>query len=444
MSSQVTTTPQTITVSTLKTTESSHVSSTIISTARTSLLTTTTSVLSTTPKTTTSTIPTTAMQTTTSQTTTSTPSTTILPSTASTIPTSTMSTQSTTANVCKNGGTYDGNKCLCLDEFYGPSCEFILDRVEIGKTVDTTVQVELKITNKEFIDEYKDPASKEYQIFEIDFKKEMESVYGNIPGYKDVTIKSVRPGSIIVDHDVIVEAEFKENVSLTVQYDEILNNVELQLEQLAQVDNCTTGGNSSLCISNPSVEPKPPKSEAEQCRERFELGFKEFYTPVITADGLICVSDCDPSSRNYVNCSTGTCQILKDEGAQCYCPDTDIYMYMKPQCRGRVLKAGLLGGIGAATAVFFIVIIIVAVFLYRAKQHEKSDDFFSNQGDVWYEDNEEWNSSEGFTFQNEGAGEDGSSRINSYSSSKEAFQPRLEKVDTTTKMTIQRPEVSQI
>ncbi|MEE6524284.1 hypothetical protein FKM82_023659, partial [Ascaphus truei] len=139
---------------------------------------------------------------------------------------------------CQNGGTPDSVKCICRDDFYGPLCEFILDRVVISTTVETVVKVEVKI-QKEFTPELSNNASEEYQSFSQDFKDKMKSVYSSVPGYKDVIILSVRQGSIVVDHNVIVEIEYKENTTVTEDYDATFNLVTETLKELVTNNNCS-------------------------------------------------------------------------------------------------------------------------------------------------------------------------------------------------------------
>lgn len=44
---------------------------------------------------------------------------------------------------------------------------------------------------------------------------------------------------------------------------------------------------------------------------------------------------------------------------------------MYSDCKGPILKAGVYGGVGAAIAVLFLVIIIVAYFLFRRGKDKK-------------------------------------------------------------------------
>ncbi|XP_056426186.1 mucin-17-like [Hyla sarda] len=118
-------------------------------------------------------------------------------------------------------------------------------------------------------------------------------------------------------------------------------------------------------------------------------------------------------------------------------------MYRGSRCTGKILKSGLYGGIGAAIGVLAIIVATVAFLLFKSKKKTNWDTYSSDDNDLWYEDIEqEWNADRGIT--NLGSQgdyiEDGSS--GSSQSKKEKFRPRLENVDTTVEIKIQRPEVS--
>ncbi|XP_053319522.1 mucin-3B-like [Spea bombifrons] len=267
---------------------------------------------------------------------------------------------------CLNGGLYDGIKCICSDDYFGTICESAIDKVVIGKSINTTVVLEIRITNREYTGDLSDVTSDGYKQFEEVFKAEMKYVYGDIPGYRDVIINSLRAGSVIVDHDVIVEMEFHSYVSVNEMYEEIFQRVQTEFEEFIG-SNCTPG-DSPLCISSVTIAKHPPPTPQELCDDRLPPGIKEFYTPVIRPEGLVCVSDCSQESEKYVNCNVGQCALQPQTGPECFCPNTDIYMYTSPRCRGRVLKAALYGGVGAAAGLLVTAIAIMVIMLYRSKR----------------------------------------------------------------------------
>ncbi|CAH2272826.1 mucin-3B-like isoform X3 [Pelobates cultripes] len=335
-------------------------------------------------------------------------------------------------NLCHNGGTYDGVKCICLDQFYGPSCESVVDRVEVGGKVNTTVIVNLRITNMNYTSVLSQTGSHEYYEFIKNFKLEMQVFYKDLPGYKDVIVISLSQGSVYVKHEVIVEAEYNENESVIKQYEEILQKVNQVLENFRN-NNCTSESNGSkLCIDvdNSELTAVFPKSEKDRCNEVVQSGFQEHFQPIVVNNSLICVSSCSPNSKSYLNCHDGTCQLQKVTGAHCLCPKTETYVYTSQGCQGKILKAGLYGGIGAGIAALVIFIFTLSFFMFR--KHQKKHTLFKDDDKSWYEDyDDEWSVERGITNLSEAVYEDYQQR----------FRPALENVDTTTQVKIQRPEV---
>ncbi|XP_056425716.1 mucin-3B-like [Hyla sarda] len=343
---------------------------------------------------------------------------------------------------CQNGGTYDGIKCICPEMYQGSICETIVDRAPPVKTVDTSVKVELKINNKQLDENLMNNQSDEYKEFEKEFKVLMKDTYADLDGYKDVEIVELKSGSIIVDHLVIVEVEYKEDMTIEKEYENILQQVTVTVNTVKEsFQNCTEDG-SGFCFDpdyGDVTEIEIPNTD--YCDKTIDPDFRDFFTQIVTAEGLTCLSHCDTLSMKYVNCSGGRCVIQKKEGPQCFCPRTDLYMYTGSRCTGKILKAGLYGGIGAAIGVLVIIVATVGFLLFKSKKTTNWDT--DNDNNKWYEDSEEeWDVNHGIT--NLGSQgeyiEDGSS--GSSQSNKEKFRPRLENVDTTVKVKIQRPEVT--
>ncbi|XP_075062620.1 mucin-3A-like [Mixophyes fleayi] len=286
----------------------------------------------------------------------------------------------------------------------------------------------------------------------------MGTIYSAIPGYKDVIILSLSKGSVVVDHEVIVEIEYKEEVNVAQNYEKIVQDLKTYLNEL-KAQNCTklytaenakfksvTRGsllntsNAGLCVDgakDPIVNTKPLPTEEETCITNTPVGYENFYTPYMKDGVLTCVSHCNELSPKYLNCYIGSCQILNMTGPRCLCPDTNIYMYMSTQCQGKVLKAGVYGGVGATIALLFIIILTVAYLLYR-KQHLHTWDLFSDhQTDSWFDDEDKWSVSSGIRFM------DNESLYQSerYTARKESFKPALDKVDTSIQVKFVHPEV---
>ncbi|XP_073510509.1 mucin-17-like isoform X3 [Phyllobates terribilis] len=395
---------------------------------------------------------------------------------------------STTSAECQNGGTFDGNKCICQDSFYGSLCESIIERVEFGETVDVSVTVTLSFPNRPFTPDLDDKTTVEYKNFAKDFKDQMALVYADVPEYSDVEITGVRAieggivkyedfgkkindemnvvnakisrdedviplsarsGGIIVDHIIILLVEYKAGSNLNVSYEELFERVDGLLNSMAK--NCTTDDTSEFCFTDEIVtEQIPLPSDLERCLARIPDGFEDFYTTVLTSEGLSCVSHCEPTSKKYFDCNKGKCEIQKTTGPVCFCSDTDTYIYTGPRCTSPILKAGVYGGVGAAIAILVIIVAVVGVFLYRS-HHKKEIPTLINDKDKWYDDTEdEWSVQKGFSNVSEDFNEgetdgqyhDTTNTTPIIQPEKEAFKPNLESVDTSIEVKIQRPVVS--
>ncbi|XP_068129517.1 mucin-3A-like [Hyperolius riggenbachi] len=240
-----------------------------------------------------------------------------------------------------------------------------------GKTLEVYVKVELKFTNVEMTLNLLDHMTEDFKQFNAKFKSEMKTVYSGlsaVPGYKDVIIRSIRQGSVIVEHDVVAEIEFKSDENITGQYDRTLQAVKRHLEELTS-SNCTYG-TTPMCMDGniPHVLAIPPRSEEELCRELVPDGYTEFYSPVLSSDGLSCVSRCHLRSPNYLHCNDGVCQVERATGPQCFCSRTDLYIYSTSQCSGRIAKLDLYVGGGVTIGVLVIIIVtLIGFYLYRVK-----------------------------------------------------------------------------
>ncbi|OCT59430.1 mucin-17-like [Xenopus laevis] len=357
----------------------------------------------------------------------------------------TQSSVISTSSKCQNGGTHDGINCICPSNFYGLECEFIRD-LHVGKHVDTFVKVTLKITNQDYTEALNDKTSAEYVKFESNFRTEMNKVYSDVPGYKGVQIGTVSRGSIVVEHNVTVETEYKNNTSVIENYDEIFRDVNTVLEKLV-TENCTGQENSSLCIgANITTEEIYPTSENDICKMGIPENFLSFFTPVVNDKGLTCVSECNELSPRYMDCTRGTCQIQSVKGTHCLCPDANEYLYTSARCATRISKPAIYGSAGAVGAALLIIIITVAILLTREKKHKKkstSEPFGNDKENKWYEDDEEWtNKNESIPATNSALQREDDIPKNKYSANKENFQPSLENVDTMIQMKIMRPEVN--
>ncbi|CAI5789767.1 Hypothetical predicted protein [Podarcis lilfordi] len=348
---------------------------------------------------------------------------------------STTTTRQTITETCENGGTHDGIKCLCLSNFYGPKCEFPVEDMPFEvESVPVTIEVQVKITNKEFVPELENQESEEYKNLEEEFKMQMDNVYQGVSGYQGVVILKLRKGSIIVDHEVIIKAVINNDVNIidkTVQ-----NLTEVVRKQLTAVNStqeeCNTG-NSSFCFSaspDPILSASTNFSAEAACRKNIDPRYADYYYPDNSTGTLRCISNCTKDTKNTMNCNNGLCS-LSERGPYCRCNDVESFWYMDDRCQTPIRKSDV--GFGVGLAVLAVISTILAIFLLRARWR-KSRSSFSDDAEAWYEeDEEEWKPSGGLTIVNEGAANEESQDRN------RSFQVSLDSVDTTTQMQFQKP-----
>ncbi|XP_033024703.1 mucin-3B-like [Lacerta agilis] len=339
------------------------------------------------------------------------------------------------SETCENGGTHDGIKCLCLSNFYGPKCEFPVEDIPLEvESVPVTVEVQVKITNREFEPELENQDSEAYKNLEEEFKTQMDHVYKDVSGYESVVILRLRKGSIIVDHEVIFKAVINNNVNIidkTVQ--DLTEAVQKQLTTINTTQEECKTGNSSFCFSappDPILGASANFSAEAACRKDIDPRYADYYYPDNSTGTLRCISDCTRSTKNTMNCNNGMCRI-SERGPYCKCNDVESFWYMDDRCQSRIQKSDV--GFGVGLAVLIVISTVLAIFLFRARQR-KSHSSFSDDAEAWYEDDEEeWRPPGGLSIVNEGAAyEECQDRSKS-------FQVSLDSVDTTAQMQFQKP-----
>ncbi|KAJ6668484.1 hypothetical protein lerEdw1_011966 [Lerista edwardsae] len=331
-----------------------------------------------------------------------------------------------------------------------------------GETVQAKIEVQLKISNRKFNDDLKNKSSDEYINFELDFKSEMNRVYKDVPGYREVVITDLRPGSIEVDHEVIIEAKIMNNVSAIDQT--VQNLAEVVQQQLVILNstqqNCTDNpDNSTFCFTAPPnpilntsaafspealwvILPLLPSfhwivtssSFPDYCKQNINPKYAANYYPNITNGILSCISNCSDNSPHRINCNNGVCRI-SERGAQCNCNDLSMFWYTDNFCRTRIHKGEV--GLGIGLSVVLLVSVVLAIFLFKAKR-KKPELSWDDDTRIWCEDQEEmeWVLNKGLTIMNEAA-----SSSDERLERNKAFQPSLETVNTSIELQFPKPTV---
>ncbi|XP_046523701.1 mucin-17 [Equus quagga] len=347
--------------------------------------------------------------------------------------------------ICWNNGTWDGLKCVCTSPYYGTSCEEVVSSLDIDsppETVSAQVELTVTVTNIGFSEELKDWSSQEFQDFNDTFTKQMEIVYSGIPEYEGVNITKLSPGSVKVEHDVILKANFTPDYKDVL--DKAIQDVESKIktttqEQISTNNTCETllcFNETATRVQNISVTQYDPE---EECREKAGQDFAEYFYVEYDDNGKPnCISRCEPNFNRSLNCNHGTCQ-LDRSGPRCYCLITDTEWYSGETCEFSTKKSLVYGLLGAAGAVVLIILAILLMFIFRSRRQVERQKSKVAQLYKWHE--EDGGPAPG-TFQNIGFDiceeQENYIRLDSIYSN---FQPTLGHIDSETKIRIKRPQV---
>ncbi|XP_013918269.1 PREDICTED: mucin-3B-like [Thamnophis sirtalis] len=273
------------------------------------------------------------------------------------------------AELCYNGGIFDGIKCICDENlYYGPKCEFPLDEIPVIQlSVTVTVDAQVRVTNKEYNKSLEDLNSNYYREIQTQFKKQMKDVYGAVPGYKDVEILRMKNGSIIVEHKVISQVLTENNLELIQRIIKIIiEAVEHSLKDLHTEGKCIDPSGPELCfVPLPNSALIPSFSLNDTCKNVSDTKYADYYYPYIRNGTVRCITRCSSGTPDSMNCFNGVCR-LSEIGPHCICNNLDVFWYLDSYCRLPIQKTVL--GLSLALAVFFVLSIILVICLIKAKR----------------------------------------------------------------------------
>ncbi|XP_067879685.1 mucin-17-like [Heterodontus francisci] len=376
--------------------------------------------------------------------------TTLVKTTATTIqtatPTTTRSNTTTTTatNPCQNGGIWDGKDCKCTDSYSGTYCEFVKDNIEI-ETVEATINASVKITNQLYSDKLKDNKSEEFKAFSDNFEEQMNIIYRGIEGYSGVRILSIRNGSIVVDHDVII------TVSNSEFSPDFLTDTVKEIEKNLKNTTCTNStGAAGNCTGFEFDKSHATVEEAvvtDDCASLVPKNLKQYYKLILTDNKAICASICNEARTDTLKCGNGKCGMTSN-GPNCYCVMTGDYWYFGDFCNIKIHKNGLIGGL--STTVILLILGLLAFTVYLGWFRKDTKKFLRKREDEqskiisekWAEDDWAWHNPETITVDNrEATGFDaptGEGEL--YTNSMISMKPVLESIFTAEEVKIQRPQ----
>lgn len=308
------------------------------------------------------------------------------------------------------------------------------------ENVSAKMDLTVTVTNQKFTEELKNRTSPLFQEFNKNFTKEMDIIYSGISEYQGVNITNLSPGSVVVEHEVILRTKFSP------EYKELFNKViekveekikNVTQEQILRNDTCATllcFNVSATKVQNVSITYNPE----EECRKKAGEDFAQHFFVAYKDKKPNCISRCTSGFNISMNCNFGKCK-LERSGPRCYCLTTDTEWYSGETCEYSTKKSLVYGLLGAVGAVVLVVLIILLVFTLRSKRELKRQKSKVTQLYKWHE--EDGGPAPG-AFQNTGFNiseeQEDSTQLDSIYSN---FQPSLSHIDSNTKIKIQRPQV---
>lgn len=337
---------------------------------------------------------------------------------------------------------WDGQECICAPGFFGEECQSLTYSfpLDVPNVINATVTVIVKVIHRNFTPDLNNVSSQTYQDFTKQFKQRMDQVYGgdDLTAYREVIIRNLLNGSIVVDNDVVLE------VNYTPEYQQVFSNLsrivrsKIMNETSVVATDIPKCRDSILCYNGEATRVndtvKLGFNFQEQCTQRAARDFAKYYY-VDEVDGkLACVTRCTPGTKSQLNCNLGQCR-LQRSGPRCLCPNTDTHWYWGETCEHSTNKSLVYGIVGGVLAVLLLLVVVLIIFLGRSQRKLHRQE---------YDVSQEWQK-EGIpgTFQNMGFWEDKNlqgdryGRENVYSH----FRPSLGSVSPTSELHIQRPEV---
>ncbi|XP_051031606.1 mucin-17-like [Phodopus roborovskii] len=292
---------------------------------------------------------------------------------------------------CQNGGMWDGLKCQCTSLFHGPRCEEVVDSIEIDNTVSATVEVSVTVTNHNYSEELQNKTSKEFKEFNKTFTEQMEHIYDGIPEYEGVVINSLRKGSIVVDYDVILKAKY------TDKYESVLQNVSSTVRE--KIENATkyyiVTNNScpeSLCfnssatnVQNTSWILNSSMFPSEQCQKQAGEEYAKYVFLESKDNKLQCVTACSTGYKTPWTATMANANCSRS-GPQCICLTTDTHWYSGETCDRGIQKSLVYGLVGAGVAVLLVILVVLSVFSMRFRREAKRQTFKVSQMQKWNEE----------------------------------------------------------
>ncbi|XP_033026066.1 mucin-3B-like [Lacerta agilis] len=214
---------------------------------------------------------------------------------------------------CLNEGMLVEGVCHCPSPYTGQRCEEAKNEIQVV-TVVATINVSVTVKNWKFSPEMAIYGSSAFNSFVKIFEEQMNIFYADIPGYTGVKVIRLSNGSVIVDHEVLLQLHFSD---FNASYNASMNNLTQTLQ-----NNCTSNDKDQLCFtegaSRVTAVPLSPEDLSDECKNASVVAhnLQPYYEAQVINNTLHCVSNCSTWSPHPFHCVNGKCHITS-EGPKC-------------------------------------------------------------------------------------------------------------------------------
>ncbi|XP_041443255.1 mucin-3B-like [Xenopus laevis] len=331
---------------------------------------------------------------------------------------------------CVNG-YLSGSMCVCDDNFHGSQCDLISNEIRPGGGPFTAkVKATVVVLNKGYSMDLIDKTSEEYKTFEARFENEIRKLYESVTGYDGVRITSIKRGSVVVEHEVLININL---INGTEQYTTAVR----ELNETLSGTNCTSNdpGFLEFDVSRTQVQDRALDVSA-LCSELIPEDMRQYFSGVNESNKLLCSSNCSSKNPEFFNCNAGQCSISK-AGPHCYCKTSDQFWYTGDRCANSVSKAGVISGVTIGLAVLALTIITLLIIVSRRGKNKTKERLIDNE-QSWFD---VWDGEKFEKGQIKNSDSNSTSGVQRPEYDSVDFRPALDKVDRTIKVTTARARV---
>ncbi|CAM5179082.1 unnamed protein product [Eretmochelys imbricata] len=201
---------------------------------------------------------------------------------------------------------------------------------------------------------------------------QIKPVYSQIPGFQDLEILELTPGSVVVAHRVALAVPVTARLNATLE--DLPRRLAEEIRLAARNQVVCTSSSRALCFNPSSTEVTSRTTAefngAEICRQTLPPEFSAHFFPHPTPDGFTCTSLCTGGAPGALGCNAGQCRVSR-AGAHCRCPESGRFWYLGASCEVQIDRVGGTLSIVALTA--FVLLSGALLLTYRGQRAQQGE-----------------------------------------------------------------------